>query len=115
MMLINIIVNKVPNEVHERIHLRNQLNAAGMLRVLPKLEKLDYHYLNKQIDMYRMAAENDQEDAFGDELSVYSDISQPNELFDLVLDNIADAPRAQDHLISTLRSMLIIKGDPENK
>ena len=114
MMLINVLT-KVPTDVHERIHLRNQFNAAGLIRLRPKLERLDYRLLNIQIDAYRTAAENDLEDAFGDELSMYSDVSQPNELFDMVLDSIADAPRAQDYLVSTLQSMLLIKGDPENK
>lgn len=114
MMLINVLV-KVPTDIHERIYLRNQFNAAGLRRLLPKLEALDYRLLNKQIEAYKIAAENDLEDAFGDELSVYSDVSQPSELFDLVLESIADAPRAQDYLISTLKSMLLIKGDAESK
>lgn len=113
-MLVNV-VTQVPDDVHERIHLRSQLSAAGMMRILPKLEALDYHLLNLQIEAYKIASENDLEDAFGDELSVYSDVSHPNELFELVLDSIAESPRAQDHLVSTLRGMLLIKGDPENK
>lgn len=114
MMLINVIT-KVPDDVHERIHLRNQFNAAGLNRILSKLKNLNYRLLNIQIEAYKIAAENDLEDAFGDELSIFSDVSQPAELFDLVLDSIADSPKAHDYLVSTLRSMLLVKGDPENK
>ncbi|KAG0177062.1 hypothetical protein DFQ29_005302 [Apophysomyces sp. BC1021] len=114
MMLVNLLT-KVPADVHERIFLRNQLKASGMDRILPKLEALQYHLLYVQIDAYRIAAENDLEEAFGDDVSLYSDISQPSELLDLILDNIADAPRALDFLLATFRSMLLIKGEPETK
>ncbi|KAI7869247.1 hypothetical protein BDF14DRAFT_1951245 [Spinellus fusiger] len=114
MMLVNVLV-KVPTDVNERIFLRTQLKVSGMERILVKLEALDYHLLNVQIDAYKASAENDMEDAFGDEISMYSEISQPQELLDLILDSISDAPRALDHLLGTFRSMLLIKGDPETK
>lgn len=114
MMLVNGLT-QVPNDVNERIHLRNLLNASGIARILPKLEALDYHLLNHQIDIYKKAAEDDLDDTFGDELSMYSEISQPNELFELVLDGLSESPQAIEHLVSTLRSMLLIKGEPDVK
>lgn len=115
MILVNALT-KVPEDVNQRIHLRNQLNAAGMqARILPKLESLDYHLLNIQIEAYKVATENDIDDAFGDELSLYSDISQPSELLDMIMESLSDAPRAIEHLLSTLRSFLLIKGDSETK
>jgi len=67
------------------------------------------------MDKYRRRAENDMDEAFGDEISMYSDISQPNELLELILENIADAPNALDYLLQTFRSMLLIKGDADKK
>ncbi|KAI8096734.1 formin homology 2 domain-containing protein [Halteromyces radiatus] len=114
MMLVNVLTN-VPSEVTERIHFRNMLNASGMARILPKLEALDYHLLTIQINAYKNAAENDLEEAFGDELSMYSEVSQPSELFELIMDNLADAPQAVEYLVATFRSMLLIKGEPDSK
>lgn len=67
------------------------------------------------MDKYRTRAESDMDEAFGDEISLYSDISQPNELLDLILENIIDAPDALGYLIQTFRSMLLIKGDANKK
>ncbi|KAI8072909.1 formin homology 2 domain-containing protein [Gongronella butleri] len=114
MMLVNVLTN-VPGEVLERVHLRNQLNAGGMTRILGKMEAMDYHLLNIQIDAYKNAAETDLEEAFGDELSMYSEVSEPHELLDLILDAIADSPEAQGHLVETLRSMMLIKGETAEK
>ncbi|KAI8143924.1 hypothetical protein BJV82DRAFT_609883 [Fennellomyces sp. T-0311] len=111
MILVNTLT-KTLEEVHERIYLRNQLNAAGLQsRILAKLEQFDYHLLNIQVDAYKIAAENDYDEAFGDEFSLYSDISQPSELFDLIVDNLADSPRASESLMTILRNLLLIKGD----
>jgi folylpolyglutamate synthase/dihydropteroate synthase len=114
MMLVNVLTN-VPSEVPDRIYLRNMLNASGMTRILPKLEALDYHLLTVQINSYKNASENDLEEAFGDELSMYSEVSQPSELFELIMDNLADAPQAVEFLVATFRSMLLIKGEPDVK
>jgi hypothetical protein len=68
-----------------------------------------------QINSYKNASENDLEEAFGDELSMYSEVSQPSELFELIMDNLADSPQAVEFLVATFRSMLLIKGEPDVK
>ncbi|KAG1461927.1 hypothetical protein G6F56_005619 [Rhizopus delemar] len=105
----------IPTEVTDRIYLRSQFKASGLERIFLKLEKLDDAALYDQIDKYRRRAESDLDEAFGDEISMYSDVSQPNELLDLILDSIADAPNALHYLLHTLRSMLLIKGDADKK
>ncbi|KAI9317621.1 hypothetical protein BX666DRAFT_1857292, partial [Dichotomocladium elegans] len=114
MILVNSLTTMPLDDVNKRIHLRNQLNAAGMqARVLPKLSALDYHWLNMQIENYTIAAENDLDEAFSDEISIYSDISQPSELLDLLLEGLSDTPRASEYLVTLLRYLLTIKGDPD--
>jgi len=115
MILINSII-KVEQDVAARIQLRNQLNAAGMkARILEKLEALDYRLLNIQIETYKVQADNDFEDCFGEEQSLYGNIEEPEELLSLILANLADAPEAVTHLVATLRGMLLIKGDQSIK
>lgn len=105
----------IPTEVADRVYLRSQLKSSGLEQIFRKLEKLDDPTLNEQMEKYRRRAESDMDEEFGDEISMYSDISKPNELLDLILENIEDAPAALDYLLQTFRSMLLIKGDPDKK
>ena len=115
-MILANTLTKTPQEVNDRIYLRNQLNTGGFQsRILPKLENFDYHLLNIQIDAYKIAADNDFDEAFGDEFSLYSDISQPSELFDLIAENLADSQRASESLLTMLRNLLLIKGESNIK
>lgn len=99
----------------DRVYLRSQFKSSGLDRIFSKLERLDDSVLYDQMEKYRRRAENDLDEAFGDEISLYSDISQPNELLDLILENLADAPEAVEYLLQTFRSMLLIKGEPDKK
>lgn len=112
--MINALAH-IPTEVTDRVYLRSQFKSSGLDRIFSKLEKLDDATLYDQMDKYRSRAESDLDEAFGDEISLYSDISQPNELLDLILENIIDAPDALGFLIQTFRSMLLIKGDADKK
>lgn len=105
----------IPTEVTDRIYFRSQFKSSGLDRIFTKLEKLDDSILYDQMDKYRRRADSDLDEAFGDEISLYSDISQPNELLDLILENLADAPEAIEFLLQTFRSMLLIKGDSDKK
>lgn len=105
----------IPTEVTDRIYLRSQFKSSGLDRIFTKLEKLDDPALYDQMEKYRRRAESDLDEAFGDEISMYTDVSQPNELLELILDNIADAPNALHYLLQTFRSMLLIKGDADKK
>ncbi|KAI8971225.1 formin homology 2 domain-containing protein [Pilobolus umbonatus] len=112
--LINAIAY-IPNDVSDRIHIRNQFKASGLERLFDKLERLDDNGVLEQIATYRKRAEADLDEAFGDEISMYSEVSQPHELLDLILESLADAPNAYDCFLQTLRSILLIKGDADRK
>ncbi|CAO3642143.1 unnamed protein product [Cunninghamella blakesleeana] len=114
MILINAIT-KVSNEVSKRIQIRSQLNASGMEnRILPKLESLGYPEVNYQIQLYKEAAENDIDEAYGQEILMYKNINDPTKLLDLLLLNIVDeAPKSMNYILGILRNMLLVKGDPE--
>lgn len=114
MILINAIT-KVSKEVSKRIQLRSQLNASGMEnRVLPKLESLGYPEINYQIQLYKEAAENDIDEAYGQEILMYKNINDPAKLLDLILLNIVDeSPKSMNFILDILRNMLLVKGDSE--
>lgn len=115
MILVNAIT-KIPADVNYRIYMRNQFESSGFQSsVLPKLEALDYDLLLNQIESYKEMAENDIDEVFGEDLSQNSDYTQPVELFEQALDNIADSARGTEYFLSIMKYFLWIKGEPEIK
>ncbi|CAO3592005.1 unnamed protein product [Absidia cylindrospora] len=111
MILINALT-KIPKIASQRILLRNQLNASGMeSRILPKLHALDYSQLKYQVDAYEYAAEQDLDETFGDELTLYADITDPLQLLEQLTTHLdSSSPTSMEHLLGILRSLLLIKG-----
>lgn len=115
-MILANALTKIPSDVNYRIYMRNQFNAAGLQStIIPKLEELDFNLLSIQIDLFKELAENDMDDAFGEELSIDSEFAQPSELLNRALENISDSARGTEYLMSILKHFLWIKGDPETK
>lgn len=115
MILINALTS-IPSDMNYRIYIRNQFAAAGMqTSLIPKLQVLDHNLLNIQIEAFTDAADNDMDESFGEDVSTYSENSQPSELVDQVIENISDTAKGTEYFISILKHMLWIKGDPETK
>jgi hypothetical protein len=111
MILVNALAS-IPSDINYRIYIRNQFAAAGMQSsLLPKLEILDHNLIDMQIEAFKDTAESDMEDAFGEDLSIES----PSELLDLVMENLSDTTKGIEYLVSTLKHLLWIKGDPDTK
>lgn len=115
MILVNALVS-IPPDINYRIYIRNQFAAAGLQsNLLPNLETLDYRLLNLQIESFKEAADNDMDEAFEDETSINSEQFQPSELLEQILENISDSAKGTEYLMSSLKYLLWIKGDPETK
>lgn len=115
MLLINALVS-IPSDINYRIYIRNQFAAAGLQsNLLPKLETLDHKLLDIQIESFKEATESDMGESFGEETVLYSEQIQPAELMEQVLENIADSTKGTEYLLSSLKYLLWIKGDPETK
>lgn len=115
MILVNAIT-KIPLNVNYRIYMRNQFEAFGFQSsILPKMKAIDYDLLNIQIEAFKEMCENDIDEAFGEDSSLSSDFSQPSELFERALDSISDSPRGTEYLLSIMKHLLWIKGDPQTK
>lgn len=82
-------------------------------RILPKLHALDYDHLKYQVNAYEDAAEQDLDETFGDELSLYSGITDPGELLNQLVNSLDVSPTSMDHLLGILRSLLLVKGHPD--
>ncbi|CEG81054.1 hypothetical protein RMATCC62417_15298 [Rhizopus microsporus] len=114
MILVNALI-KIPADVNNRIYMENQFNASGIQSILPKLRILEYDLLNIQIETFKETLDADMDEAFGEDMSLASDVSQPQELFDRVIESISEAPRASEQFLYVLKYLLWIHGNPDTK
>lgn len=114
MILVNTLI-KIPLDVNDRVYMGNQFNASGLQSILPKLKEFDDDLLNIQIHACKETLEADMDEAFSEDVSLCSDTSQPNELFDRVAESLADSPRASEQFLSVLKYLLWIHGDADTK
>ncbi|KAG1160361.1 hypothetical protein G6F37_004064 [Rhizopus arrhizus] len=114
MILVNALI-KIPGDVNDRVYMGNQFNASGLQSIIPKLKKMEDDLLNIQIKDCIETLESDMDEAFSEDISLSSDVSQPSELFDRVVESVSQAPRASEQLMSVLKYLLWIHGDPDTK
>ncbi|OOQ85710.1 hypothetical protein PEBR_25838 [Penicillium brasilianum] len=60
--LINMLVSACDDDLKFRCHIRAQLNACGIQRILPKLERFEYGAIDRQIERFRDDEAIDYED-----------------------------------------------------
>lgn len=60
--LINMLVSARRDDLKFRCHIRAQLNACGIQRILPKLERFEYGAIDRQIERFRDDEAIDYED-----------------------------------------------------
>lgn len=113
MIFINAVVG-VSDDVEMRIHYRNQLNAAGLGRIIKKLrgDGLDSPLIALQVNKYDKDSEQDNADVL--ELynqQIMQDMTDPEEVFQAILAQIDDDDRARDHFLSILQRLLLLRDD----
>ncbi|KAJ2557212.1 hypothetical protein EV175_001481 [Coemansia sp. RSA 1933] len=112
LILINAVVG-VSDDVEMRIHYRNQLNAAGLTRIIKKLRSgFDSPLISLQINKFDKDAEQDQADVL--ELynqQIMQDMTDPEEVFQAILAQIDDDDRAREHFLSILQRLLLLRDD----
>ncbi|KAJ1908528.1 hypothetical protein LPJ81_000029 [Coemansia sp. IMI 209127] len=112
LILINAVVG-VSDDVEMRIHYRNQLNAAGLTRIIKKLRSgFDSPLISLQLNKFDKDAEQDQADV----LDLYNqqimqDMTDPEEVFQAILAQIDDDDRAREHFLSILQRLLLLRDD----
>ncbi|KAJ2614327.1 hypothetical protein H4S08_001755 [Coemansia sp. RSA 1365] len=112
MIFINAVVG-VSDDVEMRMHYRNQLNVAGLSRIMKKLRSgFDSPLIALQINKFDKDAEQDQADV----LDLYNqqimqDMTDPEEVFQAILAQIDDDDRAREHFLSILQRLLLLRDD----
>lgn len=110
MILVNAIINVV-EDVEIRIHLRNQMTASGLERVLVGMKELSDEHVDRQIREFKSLAENDQDElmeVYDDH--VLNDKDDPREVFEYLLSNV-EGTRAYDFFLSCLQHLLLINNE----
>lgn len=106
-ILVNAIINVV-EDVEIRIHIRNQMTASGLDRVLDRMKELSDEHVDRQIREFRSLAESDHEelmDMYHDH--VLNDKDDPREVFEYILNDV-EGTRAYDFFLSSLQHLLLI-------
>ncbi|WFD06218.1 hypothetical protein MVES1_001561 [Malassezia vespertilionis] len=108
MFLINAIVNgDILDDLHERVHLRSQMQASGLPRIMSKMRALNVPDLDTQLDVYVKDAQSDQEE-LAESLEQPAAMREPQELLQAVLSRVQDS-RARDFFVSALEHLLLIR------
>ncbi|KAJ2808628.1 hypothetical protein H4R20_000762 [Coemansia guatemalensis] len=112
MIFINAVVG-VSDDVEMRMHYRNQLNVAGLSRIMKKLRSgFDSPLIALQINKFDKDAEQDHADV----LDLYNqqimqDMTDPEEVFQAILAQIDDDDQAREHFLSILQRLLLLRDD----
>ena len=112
MFLVNALVNSdIVDALNIRVHLRSQMAASGLLRIMEKMRALSTPDLDMQVSVYEKNAAADQEDMLETfEQSVVKDLTDPHDVLRLVLDRLQNS-RAKDFFMSALQHLLLIQRD----
>ncbi|KAJ2367441.1 hypothetical protein IW150_005670, partial [Coemansia sp. RSA 2607] len=112
MIFVNAVVG-VSDDVEMRIHYRNQLNAAGLSRIIKKLRaSFDSPLVTLQINKFDKDAEQDHTDVL--ELynqQIMQDMTDPEEVFQAIMAQLDDDDRSREHFLSILQRLLLLRED----
>lgn len=111
-LLINALA-VLPEELEIRLHLRQQMEASGLSRILDKLRTLKHNELDRQLDAYEERAESDHEEfvrSFKED--TLRDFQNPWDVLRAIVSSV-EGSRAYDFFVSALQHMLFIKQEGE--
>jgi hypothetical protein len=113
-MLINSIISVV-EDVDIRVHLRNQMNACGLQRILAKFEDFKNGQVTRHINNYHQMADNDNEEImeFYNEQMI-NNMSDPRDVFECILSSV-EGTRSYDFFLSAMQHLLLIKDSVEDR
>ncbi|CAG8599928.1 3863_t:CDS:10 [Ambispora gerdemannii] len=135
LILVNSLIG-VCDDVELRVHLRNQLHACGLTRIIDKMKSFNYEFINRQILKFERESEADYEEVLDyynhqilqdmtypllevmpflvtlDSLTFFS--TDPHDVFQCILASV-EGTRAFDFFLSAMQHMLLIRDDGETR
>lgn len=113
-MLINSIITVV-EDVDIRVHIRNQMNACGLQRILDKMAEFNNDQVTRHINNFHQMADNDNEEI----MEIYNDqminnMSDPRDVFECILSSV-EGTRSYDFFLSAIQHLLLIRDGVEDR
>ncbi|CAO1613189.1 unnamed protein product [Sympodiomycopsis kandeliae] len=115
MFLINaILAPEVVSEFEIRVHLRNQMEASGLQRILIKMKAFKNQDLDAQIAAFENSSLQDHEDVVETfNKDVLTDMSDPVDVFKAIVEKVSGS-RAYDFFLSSLQHLLLIRQEGDH-
>jgi cytokinesis protein len=113
-MLINSIITVV-EDVDIRVHIRNQMNACGLQRILDKMSEFNNDQVTRHINNFHQMADNDNEEI----MEMYNEqminnMSDPRDVFECILSSV-EGSRSYDFFLSAIQHLLLIRDGVEDR
>nr|POF11433.1 cytokinesis protein sepa [Quercus suber] len=112
LILVNSFVDAAEKDLQLRVHIRAQFVAAGLKRILTKMEDFQYDVIDKQIVRYRNNEAIDYEDMLergsNTESAEEKDLNDPTQIVELINSKLAGS-KENDYFLSTLQHLLLMK------
>ncbi|CAO1620396.1 unnamed protein product [Parajaminaea phylloscopi] len=115
MFLVNAILSTdIVPEFEVRVHLRNQMEASGLQRILIKMRAFKNQDLDAQVAAFEASAAADHEDVVETfNRDVLTDMSDPVDVFKAIVEKVSGS-RAYDFFLSSLQHLLLIRQEGEH-
>jgi len=114
LFLVNALIF-IPEDYEIRVHLRGQMEASGLRRILTKMKHLNHPQIDRQISQYEERAEFDYELVIErHNETVLRDFQDPWDVFRALLASV-EGSRAHDFFVSALQHLLLIREEGEQR
>lgn len=118
LFLLNALVaSDIAPDAQVRMHLRKQLDAVGLQRILTKLHTYHSVKLDQQVAVYETSAATDLDELClnqADQSIGGWDLTDPVDVFKRVVEQL-QGTRAYDFFVSALQHLLLIPEDPDGR
>lgn len=114
MMLVNSLVTVI-EDVEVRVHLRSQMNASGLDKIMDKMVDFNNEQLKRHINIYKQMSENDVDEIM--EIyneSIISNMNDPRACFERILERV-EGSRSYNFFLSALQHMLMIQAQGDTQ
>ncbi|XP_053102654.1 protein diaphanous homolog 1 [Hemicordylus capensis] len=111
LQLINALI--IPSdELDFRVHIRSELMRSGLQQILKELHAQDNEELKVQLLAFEEYGEEDSADLRGRLEDIRIEMDDFNEVFQVLLNTVKDS-KAEQHFLSVLQHLLLIRNDYE--
>ncbi|CAI4213787.1 unnamed protein product [Parascedosporium putredinis] len=115
LILVNMMIDKPFKDLQLRVHIRAQFTACGIKRIMTKMERFQYEFIDTQIEKFRTNEAIDYEDMLErDNSSIkdnveaeVKDLNDPVQIVDAIQQRLGES-KSQDYFVSALQHLLLI-------